>query len=76
MFKRFRKDKSDTVLIRAEELQSGDQFMYDSGIIEVLDTIPGNEQISVRLGSAHPAFRTESRRVELYNEILVNVVRA
>lgn len=71
-----RKKKSELVTVYAEELQAGDKFKYDSGMIEVLETTSGNDHISVRLGSNHPAHRCDTRRVRFQNDMICDVVRA
>jgi hypothetical protein len=75
MFK-FRKKKPESVIVRTKDLQAGDQFMWNGGIVEVLDVNPGLEETNVRLGSAHPAFRCETRQIKLFNEMNCSIVRA
>jgi len=71
----FRKKQSSLVTVRSEDLLVGDQLVYDMAVLEVLDTIPGFETTSVRLGMTHPNYAQQTRRVELHNEALCNVTR-
>jgi len=75
MFKLFRKNKPTLVTVRTEDLRVGDRLVYDMAVLEVLDINAGSETSSVRLGMTHPAFAQQTRRVDLYNELLCNVTR-
>jgi hypothetical protein len=74
MFK-FRRNKTSFVTVRAEDLQVADRFVYDNASLEVLDAIQGERKIVVRLGSPAPEYRCETRQVELWNELLITVIR-
>lgn len=74
MFK-FRKNKPSKLVVRTEDLQPGDQFVYDTGLFEVLDVHPGSETTRVRLGCPHPEFFVQTRQIELFNELLTSIVR-
>ena len=70
-----RKKKNPTIVVRAEDLQVGDKLVYDNAYLEVLDVTVKDEMTTVRLGSPHPDFRIATRQVDLYNVLLILIVR-
>ena len=74
MFK-FRRKKNTFVTVRAEDLQFGDSFVYDSNPVSVLTKVQDSDQVSLIL-DVLPADRPRyNRMVFIPRELLITVLR-